>query len=279
MLSQADFQRDNPFRPLDWRWRRAQHLVDTGGNYCRHRDDRVTGRAVEYLRALARCTTDRRTAKLRQRMADIAQAHRLHVDGGVASCIVQAWILARRSTVETAGRAFLDVDEIATYEALFFDVRDRLNAKYFIHLQALGGSAAGKTCQQRNATALKLIAYYGGPSVLDAVEPVLFQESGLTANTGGERVNSLHAGKVRLLADLLALPDDSNSTLRLRMIADLTKPTQLDGAVSESPFAAVTEQFLKETRLELQESDLGEAAPEPLEAVDTTTDVGAREAA
>ena len=49
-----DLQRHSFFRPPDWRWRRAQWLVARGRYVTPRRDDEETGRAVRYLRALAR---------------------------------------------------------------------------------------------------------------------------------------------------------------------------------------------------------------------------------
>ena len=279
IATRADIDRLSPFRPLDWRWRRAQELVACGRNYCVHRDDELTGRAMQYLRAAARCTTDREKTNLRQRMPDVVSAWELYDDAGSIGGVVQASVLARQSPTAIARRVSRNTDDIVAYEQLFFDVRDRLNAKYFIHMQALGGSDAGKTRQQRDAAALKSMAYYGGPLVLDAVEAVLLRGVTLSARTDCDQADALHAARVRLLAGLLTMPDDENQTLVLRMTADLAKATQLDGTITESPFAAATEQFLTETQLELQELDLGEGAPEPVKDDALPNDSKIREAA
>ena len=75
------------------------------------------------------------------------------------------------------------------------------------------------------------------------------------------------------------MPDDTKLDRLLGVIADLSKSTHMDGAVTESPFAAATEHFVNETRLELQHESLGEAAPETVNADAIAEDPKTRKAA
>jgi hypothetical protein len=45
----------DPFRPVDWRWRRALYLVETGRRVAPRRDDAWARAAARFCRALRRC--------------------------------------------------------------------------------------------------------------------------------------------------------------------------------------------------------------------------------
>ena len=77
----------------------------------------------------------------------------------------------------------------------------------------------------------------------------------------------------------MTMPDDTKLDRLLGVIADLSKSTHLDGAVTESPFTAATEHFVNETRLELENSHLGDAVPEPVKVDEIPEDPKTRKAA
>src|SRR5262245_13994018 len=115
-------QRHHPLRPADWRWRRARWLVEQG-RYCSpHRDDEPTGRAVHYLRALARCGQDRRSRDALKRQADIGAAQRLRADNGSTRLLVEARLLAQQTSVGIALLTGVPSPVIDTYESLFFNI-------------------------------------------------------------------------------------------------------------------------------------------------------------
>jgi hypothetical protein len=69
---------DSPFCLPDWRWRRAEYLVDSGRRVCRRRDDHQVREAVLFLRDLRRCPGDRAHQRLAARQPALHQAHSLY---------------------------------------------------------------------------------------------------------------------------------------------------------------------------------------------------------
>src|SRR5262245_18334399 len=61
----ARYQRDNPLRPVNWRWRHAKALV-AARRLCPKRDDKHAVAAARFFRALDRCRTDRARSRLEQ---------------------------------------------------------------------------------------------------------------------------------------------------------------------------------------------------------------------
>jgi hypothetical protein len=269
MAAFAEFQRHNPMRPVDWRWQRAEYLVGAGKHHCRHRDDEATGRAVEYIRR----------RRDRRRMPDIATARRLHEQGDMLATIVQARILARQTAPEIAQYVALDPAGIATYEQLFFDVRERLSAKCFVLLAASGGGSCGDTASERLATAVKLLAYVGGPLVIDVVQAVLFGATAASSGRVAGNVSEVQLDKIRLLLDLMSLPDDENPMQLLRALGDMKNSTQLSGAVAGAPFAASVEQLMADIGAEVHCTGLQEPETNPTKQTEDDTEVEEREAA
>src|SRR5262245_44912699 len=170
--SYPESQKHSPFRPPDWRWRRAEHLVAAGRYYCRRRDDEATGRAVHYLRALTR-GRGVLPAKVAKLYADIHAAHRLFERGGQARVVVEARILARQTPGEVAWLTALPVEVVRAYEALFFDCRPFLGARDWVFLHAIRGHEYADASVPDPGAVLKAFAFAGGPLVLEAVMPHL----------------------------------------------------------------------------------------------------------
>src|SRR5262245_46423013 len=132
-----ELQRRSPTRSPAWRWERAQALVRQGRYVSPRRDDAPTGRAVRYLRQLRRCRQGTQLRKLAVTYHDIHAARQLHERGGTAVVAVQARLLARQSFEEVARRTSVTVEAVKTYEALFFNVTDHLDAKDWVVVQAI----------------------------------------------------------------------------------------------------------------------------------------------
>jgi hypothetical protein len=162
-----DLLRYSFFRPTDWRWRRTRRLVERGHSFSRRRDDDETGRAVRYLRALGR---GHPAAAMRQ-FPDVHGARRLHEAGGRTRLVVQARLLAGQAPAEAARLTGVSPEVVNTYEALFFDCRDRLDARDWVLVQAV--QREGCCPEEPRAALIRSFAYQGGPLVLDAVLPYL----------------------------------------------------------------------------------------------------------
>ena len=162
------FMAFHPCRTPDWRWLRAQSLVEHGKYITRHRDDKMTGHAVRYLRCCARSST-----KVGKQFSAIQAAHRLFLDGGQTKLLVEARVLARQSVEEIAGLTSLPTEVVHSFESLFFDCRPYLKARDWIMAQAIKGHEVVKLAGPDRGAVLKSFAFAGGPKVLEAVLPYL----------------------------------------------------------------------------------------------------------
>jgi hypothetical protein len=173
----ADIQKANPARTPDWRWQRALSLVRARQRFSSKRDDDVTGRAVDYLRAVRDRSSHRRRNALEE-ATDIRAARRLYKSGGELKSLVEARLLTGQSPTDIARCSMLTRLVIETYEALFFQVADRLEAPDWIHTYAISRWTDG-LWRPSPATLLKRFAYGGGVPVLEAVAPLLLAPGGI----------------------------------------------------------------------------------------------------
>lgn len=209
----AEFQHRNPARPLDWRWDRASHLVEENRPLSARYDDPETLRAARYLKALNRCQTDRQRAAVAHRYPDIATAHQLHSDGGASRWITEARFLARQTVDEIAGCASVPVSAIVAYESLFFNVAGALDATGFILARTMRKVVRWEVWEEDVDVILKLLAYSGGPVVLDAVIPfVLTPDMDLTVLPDDQR---LLGERVRRFVTVLTMPINNNTVGKL----------------------------------------------------------------
>jgi hypothetical protein len=171
-----DLSFHSPYRLTDWRWRRACHIIE-GGPRATARLDGDAGakwirRAVKFRKMLDKCD-----AKSHYRLAEFDPVmfwaytmfdrpeRRLR-------WTIEARILARQTDKEIADEVASSPETIEAYEAVFFNVRDRLDRKeYILHVVL---SEAGQNCRASAYDVVwKLFAYCGGPLVLERLlEPV-----------------------------------------------------------------------------------------------------------
>ena len=168
----AESQLQNPQRALAWRWERAHWLLDHARNYSQRRDDAATGRALSYLRALRRGV---HTTGLARRFPALAQAHRLYVADGPVTHQIEARLLARQAPAEVAARVALPAEVVGVFEATFFHVGDRLDARDWITRQAIGWWQGRALRGRKSSAVLKAYAYHGGLAVLEAALPYLLR--------------------------------------------------------------------------------------------------------
>jgi hypothetical protein len=171
-----DRQRHSPTRSVAWRWYRAINLVKRGRHATRRRDDELTIQAVHYLRRVQRYLDDAsRHARLAAEHPSIYAAHQLHGDGDVKAVELEARLLAGQATDVIDSIVGVSRDVVETYEALFFNVRDRLHARDWITAAAVGWWPFDPARGRDARTVLRAFAYHGGPLILDAVLPYLLE--------------------------------------------------------------------------------------------------------
>jgi hypothetical protein len=129
---------DNPFRPPDWRWRRATDLVDGGGPLSPGHDDGPVQEALRYLRAWRRCRAEAELQRLARDMPDLYGAHQLHLARSLRTWEAQARLLTEDPFETIASKCGSDPRVIETFHSTFFHVRDRLHVEGYIVFQVIG---------------------------------------------------------------------------------------------------------------------------------------------
>lgn len=230
MSYDPEYERRNPTRSLRWRWRRAQLLVARGCQFRRNRDDEFTGLAIYYLRGRARCRSDRQLLNLARRHPDLHAALRLHVDGGLDRWEVEARLLAREDSKVIGRFTDLTAATVETFESLFFNVRDRFNARSYILTAAIGRIGSVGDVKDHRAVFLRTIGYFGGPFVLGMVLEQLGTLLDLSANQGDSTTtDDILAQRIRLLMAARSAEFDDHTALQLASIGSnysSSKPVQ-----------------------------------------------------
>ena len=175
----AKFIAMNPVRRPQWRFDRVMQLV-------RHRprplwprwEDCHAIRAYRYiLLELAAARHDEDALdQIMHEYPEICHAHAVHYSADAEPRqILEARLLTTESLDLIAKRMGTSSKAIEYYEALFFNVRDRLDCDVWIRSVIRGNfSMAGDNGNngmgvEQRGYVLRLFAYYGGPLVLDAV--------------------------------------------------------------------------------------------------------------
>jgi hypothetical protein len=168
----------NPMRPTDAWWQRSNGILNGDHKASVNRDgSRGAGwikRAVRFQNAFANATSDHDQMKVMADFAEIYWATRFHKlklcpDWLLIPYSIEARIMARESDAEIAQGFGCWPKYIEAYEALFFNVRDRLDNHDFIFNTILGHEAANDKQHQQYDYAWKRIAYLRGTHALDAV--------------------------------------------------------------------------------------------------------------
>ena len=152
----------------DWRYVRAGELAAAlrTRRTPLYTDDAPTLAAVDHLKAQA----GHRPAGPVDPV--LAAAEAVYHAAGPTRWLYEAHVLARRPTGEAAERAGLAADVAAAYEALFFDVRDRLDARDWVRQWVFWSKPAAVPPPGDDGEVWRWFGYFGGPYVLDEVVAV-----------------------------------------------------------------------------------------------------------
>jgi hypothetical protein len=163
--SPVDAWKFSPDRRPDWRYQRVCELIDRDRpGRCRPFDDRPTRAMRDFLVQFR--VAD---AQQRQRLAKVypgpSAAYALHqcADSDLRMT-VECRILAGLSDEEIASKHALSAIAVQWYEAIFFHVRDRMEALDWIIATVLNPERSQLSPTQRT---LKRIAYFLGPAALE----------------------------------------------------------------------------------------------------------------
>ena len=166
----------NPSRAPDAWWRRARGYYFEGQLIPTVKRDGGRGnfwirKAIRFLDAARQAKTKRQRMSVMAAYPAIYWAYdlRTRADKRVALAAVEARILARQTDPEIAKAHGCWPRYIEAYEALFFNVRDRLKHQDFILCSVLR-DVHNEGLENCKADVLwKLFAYLGGPHVLEAL--------------------------------------------------------------------------------------------------------------
>ncbi len=165
----ARMVQQDAYRPVDWRWQRAQAWSTRTDRRGWKKEDFWTREAAIALRP--RPWWFRPTAVLAARLQRIRTAQELGNGGSFQTVLRHAWILTGEPIDRIADILSEPVESLTVYERLFFDVQDRLEAEIAILMRVIGPQPpAGRF---RAAWALQKLAFLGGAEVLQAALPLL----------------------------------------------------------------------------------------------------------
>ncbi len=165
----ARMVQQDAYRPVDWRWQRAQARSSRTDRRGWKTEDFWTREAAIALRP--RPWWFRPSAALASRLQRVQSALELRNGGTFPTVLRHAWILTGEPIDGIADILSEPAESLMVYEQLFFDVRDRLYAEIAILMRVIGPQPpAGRF---RIAWALQKVAYLGGAEVLQAALPLL----------------------------------------------------------------------------------------------------------
>lgn len=173
------YQKYNSRRPLNWRFQRVTQLLESrpplpADPRC---DDDYVVMARRFLGKLMATSDPDQQQLLFPKNPGLFYAYELFQDVDQERAqFVQACILSGMSDEEIGRKCCELPATIDWYEALFYNVRDRLSAQYWIVKNCLGPAAERFIDDHGKQFTVKLFAYYCGPQMLD------MQISGFTPN-------------------------------------------------------------------------------------------------
>lgn len=243
----------NPFRPADWRWQRAAAIYErapTAMPASRQLDGpdgfAVINTAVKFMRELARARTEQARARLSEQRPGVFWAHRAWTSSNPMKFAIEAHILANSSDYSIGYRCNMPPQVIAAYEALFFNVREKLQHRSYI-INCIIGPAIHRGLTEREYDLLwKLYGYFLGPCIVDALE--------------GKFANPTWCGTPTAVG--AAVMDDAISTLKLKA-ALATKTLQ----VNQHTQLAILDAFTKFVEIERTTDSAGKAQEQILDHI------------
>lgn len=168
-----DFQKYNLFRAPSWRWDRVLSLVERERSRCSLRDDEYVREAKNFVTNYRRLSAENRVLLFPDNPG-LYYAYLIQEESDPdVECVIQARLLAGQSAQTIADSVATIASTIEWYEALFFNVADRVKDKKMYRdwiVRTILGPAALRGIQDRefDLTA-KMFGYFGGPIVLDAI--------------------------------------------------------------------------------------------------------------
>ncbi len=227
------------------------------GRRASRRDDVWVRRALAWLRSPSRKQPWHQV---------IAQAHALYQQDGLTRWHLEARLLTHQPLHEVAACCSLSPATVEAYAALFFDVRDHLGARDWLHHRALPpGYWLDGFRRDDVRSLLRLAALRGGPLVLDRALRVLTSVGGTapprpaSLDQLAEALDDLHC-RVWLVVQTLPL-----AAFRLPLLGTLQQLCQalqdLDHCIDQAACPGPLDLVRREMCAELVGAPTGEHPP------------------
>ena len=165
----------NPCTHPDWQWRRTMQCLEGGLPVTITRDgpDNALSikRTMRFMQAYRQCESNPPRERLLEQEHPVPYwAYTLYSDPSNrrSRSEIEARILAGQSNLEIAATVGCSEACIETYEAAYFNVRDRLKYKQYVVAVLLAESQSRVAKDRTYDSYLKWIGYFGGPLMLDA---------------------------------------------------------------------------------------------------------------
>ena len=155
-----------PWRPPDWRWRRANWRFASGSRRGERHDDDWIRRAMRYFTTFRREACGRRPYRPEP---DLPHAWHLAWFRDWRRAELEARVLADQSIGEISSTMGVPFGVISAFEALFFDVRPRLEESSWIIYEVIGLRPEGPLQPQDVLAAWKYLGFLHGAPTLDAL--------------------------------------------------------------------------------------------------------------
>jgi len=178
----GSYEQYNKYRSPQWHYDRILQLMESRGrkrNPDPRYDDKFVVEGLKFMRKWDRLSTDespeaedkkRRTLFPHNPGLFYAYETYLQPDGDNIRSVLEARILAQQQDEEIADRIHTIPDDVQWYEALFFNVRDRIDNSDYIDTQIIGNISRIGLQNVTFDLLIKFFGYYGGPVVLEEVK-------------------------------------------------------------------------------------------------------------
>lgn len=164
-----NLRQESPFRPPDWRWQKARLLREQNRRASRRRDDPWVTIARAFQGEVARCPNDWALADLADKYPALIDARQLAEQDGVQSFRweLEARLLANDSPDRIAERMLIPAETARAYEALFFNVQDRLRHRSWVVHAVFGRSIHAGLNERQYDLLWKMYGFFGGTNLID----------------------------------------------------------------------------------------------------------------
>jgi hypothetical protein len=162
---------NDPWRPPDWRWHRAQLLLMQPETDFRDRNDELVDLAMRFLQ---RDHGSPKSPGFERPLPEstetaIRDARQLHERYDIATWSLQAWLLTGESLEVISQKILVPVETVTWYGRLFFDVVDRLDHRSFITHRVIGPKIHYGLNVKDVDVIWRFWAYGGGPCILESL--------------------------------------------------------------------------------------------------------------